>query len=43
VDQTPRAKAAFFLTFNVEAELRTRCRDGKFWDAIHHPIDRVKG
>ena len=41
-DQHPRDDNKFFLTFNIEAELRTRCRDAAFWNAVQLPLHRVR-
>ena len=49
IDQTQRyenpatrSKKDFFIMFNLEAELRTRCKDPQFWEQIQHPITRTR-
>jgi len=41
-DQTARSAEAHFVVFKLEAELRARCADPRFWQAIRHPLDRVQ-
>jgi len=36
------AKKDFFVMFNLEVELRTRCLDPLFWNSVQHPFNRVK-